>query len=164
MLQGNGARSLGFIQAHQGRRSTIINGRCTKSKGVSIQFQRTYGACRAWLPSGIPVIPKEKERQRRKRACILRDILHSLFSPYAEFRRAYDARMLLESHKKYKGLIRKSFKALHRKATKFGDIREQGLVLGLFRDHDDSKIVDDWNDLKNTLDPILKSLPPKTSA
>ena len=107
---------------------------------------------------------KKKKDKGENVLAILRGILHSLFVHYAEFRRAYEARMLLESHKKYKGLIRKSIKALHRKATKFGDIREQGLALGLFQDHDDSKILDDWNALKNTLDPILKNLPPKTSA
>jgi hypothetical protein len=104
-----------------------------------------------------------RKKDNGQNEAILRDILHSLFGPYAVFRRAYETR-ILEGHEKYQGLMRKSIEALHRRATRLGDIREQGLALGLFQDYDDSKIHDDWNDLKNALDPILKNMRPRTFA
>ncbi|CAG7949454.1 unnamed protein product [Penicillium nalgiovense] len=88
----------------------------------------------------------------------LRTIFHLLFGPYAKYLQRYRA---AQSEIE---LIRSSFQALHRRVTKFDRVHEQGLALDMFENQDEPSILDDWNDLKSTLDPILKKLSPKTPA
>jgi hypothetical protein len=94
----------------------------------------------------------------------LRKIFHSLFGYYAKLLKDFEDRMMLENHERHKKMIRKLINALYQKAIEFGESHEQGLARGLFQDHDDSRILGDWNDLRSTLDPILNTLPSKSSA
>ncbi|KAJ5592209.1 hypothetical protein N7537_009113 [Penicillium hordei] len=96
---------------------------------------------------------------RKNMMAILRSTFNSLFGSYAESRREYEATLLL-LESRYSEFIRSSIETLHGKAIEFDQIHKQGLALDLFQGHDDSNILDSWNELKSTLDLVLNKLSP----
>lgn len=101
----------------------------------------------------------QNDEYRKNLMAILRSTFNSLFGSYADSRREYEAiLLLLES--RYSEFIKSSIERLNRKVIEFDQIHKQELAFDPFQGHDDSNILDSWNELKSTLDLVLNNLSP----
>jgi hypothetical protein len=95
------------------------------------------------------------EKERNGLEINLRQIFRSLFNPCATWQMDYKQTLEMTHTDKIHS-IKMLIHTLRQRATEYDNIREEGLALGMFGNHQGSTNPEEWAVLKNALDAISR--------